>query len=265
MSRSFTVATFNIGDYHPEAERLPEAERRRGEPPIGPVAEIVRGLSADYVMLQEVPSQAYLRALAEGARHGYSEFREFFGSSGPGLGFLSRYPIGPVSLDLDWPQGVMMGAAAVQSVAAGRSVVLCNVHLPPVEKTRDDEGYVRVGVGELARILYRELAGETERSRGVDALVDGLRSVPSDAVVVGGDFNTVFLAKAIRSMRKQFFDSVQSTPSFFRRSYSKIRTILPARVDYLFYRDSLAVEYSTIVHRTAGDHYPVVATFAHSR
>lgn len=265
MRERFTVATFNIGDYHPEAANLPQEERVRANPPIGSLSDIVRRLEFDYLMMQEAPSADYVEELARRSDVPYHEFRQFYGSIGPGLGFLGSSPFGPLSLDIEWPENLVMGAAAVQIAVSGHSVGLCNVHLPPVEKSRDDEGFVRVGPFELAGIIHREVFSQTDRSVGVEALLEALRSVPVDGMIVGGDFNTVFLSRAVRRMRTDYTDTMGGRRGFFATSYSKSRGILPARVDYLFYRGDLVPLDARIIRETAGDHFPVVTTFSYAR
>jgi endonuclease/exonuclease/phosphatase (EEP) superfamily protein YafD len=65
-------------------------------------------------------------------------------------------------------------------------------------------------------------------------------------------------------MRKDYTDTMSGRRGFFGSTYSKNRAILPARVDYLFYRGDLVPLESRIVRETAGDHFPVITTFSYA-
>jgi endonuclease/exonuclease/phosphatase family metal-dependent hydrolase len=258
---TFRVATFNVGDY--DAERAEVARNRRPDPPLEGVASVIEDLSADIVLLQEISSPEYLGRLSRECGMKYTHFEEF-GTTGPGLGFLSRQPLGAVALDVHRPEGPGMGAAAVQLSLSGRAVAFCNAHLPPVVKSRDAEGFVSLSLFEGMRIMHRELFRETPRSIAADVLLGAVRRLPFDTIVLGGDFNTVYPSLPIRMIRKDFLDSMSGRSGFYHGTYEKSRSILPARVDFLFYRGDLAVVDSAIVRNTPGDHYPVVATFTGS-
>ncbi|MHB8791040.1 MAG: hypothetical protein ACYDBT_14320, partial [Desulfobulbaceae bacterium] len=111
---------------------------------------------------------------------------------------------------------------------------------------------------ELASMSLKEVFLENSRSREAKELVDWLASLQYEYMVIGGDFNSLFLSKTARTMRDLFKDSAGVSPSLFSSSHNIQGFHLPVKVDYIFVSKNISYSGSRIIQESPGDHYPVV-------
>jgi endonuclease/exonuclease/phosphatase family metal-dependent hydrolase len=176
------VATWNVHDLFDEADRLdPPGELDAVPPPgevedrLSAVAQVLRRIDADAVLLQEVEDEPLLRRLAD--RSGYPEARLLEGNDPRGIdvALLSRLPVlayrghaaarGGDGLPL-WPRD-----AVVAELGAGaRRLALVGTHLS--SRLSDPGG---------ARRLVQAAA--------LRALADEAAAGPAALVLAGGDLN----------------------------------------------------------------------------
>ena len=161
------------------------------------------------------------------------------------------------------------GALLVRAASpGGRAVTLVDVHLDPVPKRRDEAGRVDMGFGGAAGAVLREMFTRTARSRSAAELLAWLdrAAAPADGepVVIAGDFNTVPSSAAVRLMAERYIDAAAASSAVtgrpLRGTYRRVRLPLRPRIDYVFVSRDVRVVEGRAFLRTAGDHYPVLAT-----
>jgi len=81
-------------------------------------------------------------------------------------------------------------------------------------------------------------------------------------IVMGGDFNSLFAARSMRTMRSIFRDSAWFTPSLFRSSHLRQGIPLPVKVDYILLSKNLRYFGSKICRQSPGDHFPVITNIS---
>jgi endonuclease/exonuclease/phosphatase family metal-dependent hydrolase len=214
---------------------------------LGRIVEVIGHYGSDIVFLQEVDEgvprsrhDRQIEVLADAL--GYEHFT--YQNNVPvkqghyGNAILSRYPLGP-KLDLDLKvsikkrRGALITRAEIPDDSGSHPMLLCNAHLGL-------SGYERAI--QIKRILQREEL-----------------QPPSDAAIVGGDFNDVWGEHG----RKLMF------PSRFHCAVAKAKTFpaaMPVRsLDAIYYRGNLRLVGSftgnTRLARRASDHLPVIADF----
>jgi endonuclease/exonuclease/phosphatase family metal-dependent hydrolase len=136
------------------------------------------------------------------------------------------------------------------------------VHLDQIpSKRRLKNGYVEQTVEHTARQLKTEILDDTVRSCSIQELIAWVHGKEPQAVIIGGDFNTIPFSKAVRTMNATFDDALWPSKDYFTGTYFKIKSPLLPRVDYIFHSADLCVSNPGVIRISPGDHYPVRATF----
>ena len=239
------VMTFNIGSSL--SPKPPSAEE---------LARVIRKEAPDILMLQEASNFSKIRKLA--ALTGYT-VPSFFSRKGCfDAMILSRYPL-ELKAAMELP-GARKGVNAVCAEIRphGEKLLACSVHLQSIPLNRTKNGFITTSDSKLARIFLREMFRETVRSREARALVRQVEFLGYKNVVIGGDFNSLPLSRAIRIMGDSFEDSAWPSPAFFSGSHKAPGFHVPVRIDYIFLSDNLRYSGTEILKETPGDHFPVV-------
>lgn len=238
------VVTYNIGDINGnrvEAEELAEILTVMGDPEI--------------VFLQEVPYAGFAESVASllprDARR-YTAYSRLIGAA-----VISAFPLSRAETVTYPSPSSWYGGLLVTAEIGSADVLLCNVHLRPIRKTRDSTGYVAMRLGESFRILGQELFGETQRTAAMRAVLGAVEGSPN--TILAGDLNTIPFSKTVRIASRGYRDVLFPEVDYFRGTYGKIRTILPPRVDYIFVSRTFGVAASRVVTSEAGDHFPIAA------
>jgi len=254
-----TVMSWNIGD------------ATGVEPAVHAVVEVLAALGwKDVYLLQEVLSSTRATELVDGiARAGGGPYH-LAHSPVLGLAVLSREPLEPAETFVASASPLGRGALLVRTAARGRAVSVVDVHLDPIAKMRDASGRVDMGLARALGTVLREMVASTPRRDSVAEMLAWLeRLAGSDAseppgarvpLVVAGDFNTVPSSGAVRLMSERLVDASASSGHSLMGTYRRVRLPLRPRVDYVFVSSSITVLDARAVRRTAGDHYPVIAT-----
>jgi len=248
-SDSLRVVTCNIGDLNGRHADLDRVVEILSEPP-----------RADVVLLQEVWGKAVAAEAARRLKMGHYVYANYKRYRYYGLAILADRPLRgretyffPSSQD---SRGVLFARVSL----AGEPVTVASVHLDRIRKVRAEET-VDISMGEALSLLQEEMTRDNVRSRCVEDLLQWLPERYRHRLVLGGDFNTVPLSKAIRLMNGRFKDALWPSVDYFKGSYSKSPLPLPPRLDYIFHTEDLVCTSSGIASRPAGDHHPVEAVF----
>lgn len=250
----FTVLTCNIG-----------IEECGSVPPKG-LTDISQWIldvgRPDILLLQEFMGGVKVEDLADRLSYRYSVSGRSFSSQTSQV-ILSDFPLTEVD-DLDF-NPCNNGDAALCAVAevSGRRVLVCTLHMQTLApKLYQDKngGYTLTS---LFKVAADEIFGESQHLKSAQRLLTWLKSKDWDAAVVGGDFNTVFLARSIRHMTGTFDDVLWPSMDLFHGTKIS-KTPLPIRpqIDYIFHTEQLSVKSAAVLSLHIGDHLPVIAQFA---
>lgn len=157
------------------------------------------------------------------------------------------------------------GDAALCAVAevSGRRVLVCTVHMRTLKPKLCQDGNGRYTLTSLFRVAVDEIFGESQHLKSTRKLLVWRKNKDWDAAVVGGDFNTLFLARSIRLMAETFDDVLWPSMDFFHGTkISKTPLPIRPRIDYIFHTEQLSVKSATVLSQHIGDHLPVVAELA---
>lgn len=243
----FTVMSFNIGDSDYE---FPKAAA---------VAAVVKAAGTpDVLLLQELRGSARLAELKRLLGYKHAVLLNYKRTGHVFLAVLSRYPIRqPARMYFD-ESAVGSGAVGGIIDVAGQSVLVVSTHLDQVRsKQRDSSGYVDESEERTIRILKREILNDNVRAHQSAQLIDWLAARGCVNVVVGGDFNTVSLARAVRQMRRHYDDALWLRLDYFTGTYQKVRSDKLPRIDFIFVSPNLKAYNGRVIRSSPGDHYPV--------
>lgn len=250
---TLSVMSFNIGDCcgsHPTLDDLLAAFGGRDMP--------------DVLLLQEFRQAKDDEALARVAKAlGYDHAAWVLDGlyTRAKLATMSRYPIVRRQL-VPMPSSKLKRVALVTFLQVdGVQVLAANVHFDHIPKKRRASGDVRWSLPQAANILADEMLSETTRSRMAQELVDWLATQQADAVIVGGDLNTIPQSKAVRILAGTLDDVLWSTPDYLRGTYRKIDGPVSPRVDFIFHSAGLTPREAAVGDIILGDHLPVSAVF----
>lgn len=223
------------------------------------LVKIIGKVSPDIIMLQEAYGS---RGQELAKRLGYSILK-FKGMGHVNL--LSRLPMKLFAAKrLTGYQGdknLVCGEIDVK----GKKVLACSVHLSSIFVKRSAQnGKVLTSKTRLAGMFLREILFSTKRSKEAEELVKWVKSQGYKNIVIGGDFNSFFVSKAIRIMTKDFYDTAWLTPAFFSSSHKPVLDgwSLPIKVDYIFVSKNIRYSGSRIIKESPGDHYPVITSIS---
>jgi len=228
--------------------------------------DVVRSLAAieehaDVLLAQEIPWNVKPKPLAEAL--GYDHYVFGFDFKPQSMrGIFSDTPLrDPFVIPLlnsatsdTQDSGVLCAVTTVRE----KDLLLCSVHLETIrEDMRHDESLSDLGV--VFKYLKREFFEDNIRSRSVDQLLTSLKERNFERVIIGGDFNTVPLSKAIRAMNAEFEDAFWPSTAFFKGSYLDSPFPLNPRIDYIFHSPDMSARDGRVHDVTTGDHVPVSA------
>jgi endonuclease/exonuclease/phosphatase family metal-dependent hydrolase len=244
------VTTCNIGDLdgrHADLDRV--------------VHVLSREPSPDVVLLQEVRGEAAVASIARRlGMHSYI-YANYKNRRRYGLAIVSKKSElqNPEIYHFNESQD-SRGVLFAQLPLGTEWLTLASIHLDRIEKVETGER-VDISLREALELLEEEMTQETVRSRCVRELLGWLPLRYENRLIVGGDFNTVPLTRAIRLMNHRFKDVLWPSIDFFRGSFAKTSLAVLPRLDYIFHTPDLVCRDASIVQETAGDHRPITAVF----
>ncbi|TRZ87713.1 MAG: hypothetical protein D4R88_09050 [Methanosarcinales archaeon] len=247
----FTVLTCNIG-----IENCGSVPPKKLEEISQWVLDVGR---PDILLLQEFMGGVEVEDLAARLGYRYCVSGRYL-SSRTAQVILSDFPLSEAD-DLDF-NSYNKGDAAVSAVAEvyGKRVLVCTLHLTTLRPKLDQDGNGSYTLKSLFKVTADEIFGETEHLQSTRRLLTWLKGKNWDAAVVGGDFNTVFLAKSIRLMTDAFDDALWPSMEYFHGTKtSKSGLPIIPRIDYIFHTEQLSVKSAAVLPQHIGDHLPVMA------
>jgi endonuclease/exonuclease/phosphatase family metal-dependent hydrolase len=208
------IMTYNVGDTRsPAAENYIEA-----------LAGIIKEEAPDIVLLQE----AY-RPKAEKLA-GLTGYRTLFlpEETQQHVWLLSRQPFRFVEAKkLSAHDGVGKNVVCAEVETDKGPLLACSVYFTSIRsEIAKDQIHDKA---ELASMSLKEVFLENSRSREAKELVDWLASLQYEYMLIGGDFNSLFLSKTARTMRDLFKDSAWISPSLFSSSHNIVGLAKSAR------------------------------------
>jgi endonuclease/exonuclease/phosphatase (EEP) superfamily protein YafD len=244
------VMTYNVGD---STWPFPRPD---------PVARVLRRAGDTQVfLLQETGGRGFVRSLSRAVDADYHILAPYKAESVKHLAIISR-------LRLHNPEVLNFSASRLDSSAVcaeiehqGQTILVCSVHLDPVDKLRNDQGTVTFPPGKLIATLYGELFTETPRSLAVRELLDWLSTREYDHAILAGDFNTIAWSRAVRQMDDRLSDALQGSLDYYSGTFSKVDSPILPRIDYVFHTPGLVNVEAAIIKDSPGDHYPIRAVF----
>lgn len=242
---TMTVVTHNVGDSTGRAVPIHDI-----------AAAFDQHNDPDIVLLQEVRSQGHLLSLKAAIEDRTGRTYRFRYSYNTGIGVLADGDIVRVREFIAPASRVGYGAFAATITGAAGTVDAVGVHLDPVLKTRDRNGF-SVAWGLVVQTIG-EVVIPTVRARMVREIDQWLDSWSTNPRIIAGDFNTIPQSTAIRYMRRHYDDALRTSADYRTGTYWKIRGPQP-RVDFVFLSDELAGIEGLVIPNRAGDHYPVLA------
>jgi endonuclease/exonuclease/phosphatase family metal-dependent hydrolase len=243
------AATFNIGDADGTVPTLIEV-----------IHSIEQFGAPDLLFLQEVQNPGFLDDLVH--YFGYSDsVHGYYLEGSPFLiAILSRYPLSHPT-EIRNPSGSLIALFSTVNVPGGNDILTGSIHLVPIEKPRDDSGYVKNEAAWMTAAAFRETFTSTDRTKGLTQIRKWIDGQSVDSVIIAGDFNTIRMSKTIRRMKWFFKDGTRMSREYFGGTYEKVQLPFFPRSDYLYYKGSLKSGNPWILKETPGDHFPIGARF----
>lgn len=244
---AITVSTYNVDNIEDSGKW-------------GKIASVFGGnLSCDIILLQEVHGRVAAAFLAKKLEMPYFRYAAYsVAKSGSGLAILSRYPLEDSKLHYFHASRTGYGALAAEVNIRGRSLLVCCLHLDRIAQLRRE---TQVSGLTALRLLKKEIFSDTIRSRSVDELLGWLAGLGAKRVIVGGDFNSFPLSKAIRKMNRRFDDALWPRTGYFTGTYRELGYPFKPRIDFIFHWPGIKCYEAMVVKKGFSDHYPVVAVF----
>lgn len=238
---SIKIMTYNIGSIKNTSKHVEV------------LADIIKRESPDIVLLQE----AYHSLAEKLTKRLHFKMLSIPGEKQQHVRILSRYPLQmAATTKLDAYDGSGQNVVCAEVETKIGELLVCSVYLTSIRSELDKD--TRHNSVKLAMISLKELFADSSRSKGAEELTDWLAKMDYHHAVIGGDFNSLFLSRALRTIRKTFRDSSWFTPSLFAGSHKVEGLHLPVKVDYIFLSDGLSSSGTEIIKEGPGDHYPVV-------
>ncbi len=245
QGRGISVMTWNVGN------------ARRPLPTVEQVADVIRSEGRpDVLLLQEARDTEFLRALAARLDYAHVAPRPGQKSQGADTAILSDFPLTP-DKNLRWPVTPFTGTALLARAETPLGpILLGSVHLPAMRKERDGDHNVVLLTRQTLQILWRELAEDTNRGTAVHELMNATASW-SGRIILGGDFNTLAWAKALRPVHASLHDALWPGWNMFSGTYVLVDSFLYPRIDFLFHDPGLRARQDKVGSHAPGDHLPV--------
>jgi endonuclease/exonuclease/phosphatase (EEP) superfamily protein YafD len=251
-----TVMTCNTGDL--SAHKRPTSEK---------IIEAIGVSSApDVILLQEVYGEEQARILARGQGMAHFAFSFYTGKSN-GVAILSRYPLENSDTLHFAVSHTGYGAIAADIRVGKQTITVVSVHMDNVywdmveHRKAFKGGQVDVNVASAISFMKSEFWSDSTRKQSVQEFMEWLESRGCGTVIVGGDFNTVPLSRAVRAMGAHFSDVLWPSLHYWSGTYKRLSFPIMPRIDYLFYSKGVECLSSAIGSISPGDHYPVLAAF----
>jgi len=246
-AQHFQVLTWNVGN---AGEKRPTLEQV--------ATEIGKFGHPEIILLQEVGSEQWLKECARQLDY------PFFAKNYPGRGcdtaILSDYPLTPES-SFAFPAPYFSGNAILARAATPwGEIVVGSVHFPAIPKDRARDGTVYFRWKDTGRMLWNELTADTERLQAAQKLLQECKRLDRSRILVGGDFNTLSMAKPLRMIRDDFSDAAWLGPTMFAGTYVKVEHDLWPRIDYIFHGTGFKARNGRVGQVAPGDHLPVCTT-----
>lgn len=239
---SIKIMTYNIGTIWKRSNQYDAT-----------VASIIKQESPDIVLLQE----AFLPKAEKLAQLLHYKMLSIPGEKRQHVQILSRYPLKlKATIKLDSYDGDGQNVVCAEVETEIGQLLACSVYLTSVRSEIEKDTWD--DTAKLAMISLKEIVADTSRSKEAEELLNWLDPMEYSHVVIGGDFNSLFLSKAARTMRNVYGDSSCFNPSLFTSSHKIQGLHLPVKVDYIFLSDELSSSGTKIIKESPGDHYPVI-------
>ncbi|NEP77069.1 MAG: hypothetical protein F6K39_02135 [Okeania sp. SIO3B3] len=256
--KPFTVMTYNVGDCcssHPTRQKFKKA-----------LADLAtaEGEKPDVMLLQEfrqAKSQADLQTLGEEMGYPHAVWSRSGLDTQARLAIFSRFPLGKAHVVKFTSSPLQRVALAVKMHVGAKNVQVVNVHFDHFKKDRTSSGDVRWASWSMLRQLGQEMLGTSVRSRMAKELNQWLERQGAEYVIVGGDLNTVPLSGASRALEDHLDDALWPSVEYFKGTYSRVRTWVQPRVDFLFHTPGLTAVDGRVLSGVLGDHHPVRSGF----
>lgn len=245
----FTAATFNIGDSDGSPPTMEEV-----------VASIENFGKPDLLFIQEAPDPEFLQELTGRLEYGYMVHGLYTAGSQYSIAILCTYPLSPPS-EIRSETGTLNALISEIEFPENKTLLAGSIHLKPIEKPRDREGYVQSGIGWMAVAALRETFTRTERTAELRQIRDWAAEQKPESILLAGDFNTIRVSKTVRRMKWFYKDSTRMSKEYFGGTYEKVHLPFYPRSDYIYFRGALRSFDPWILEETPGDHFPVGAEF----
>ena len=261
---SFTLMTYNVYNFFNKQGDYPDDTN--------PTISYILRENPDIVALQECEYLSYLKkshfytqqADSIKARYPYRVIGETDGQT-----LISKFPIQELSLGTLGENRTRIQAYRVK--IGDNAVNIINVHLYSIQLTSDDKGtYLNLTHGEAkgnirkarANLMVKlgaALRRHGEECRALRKAIDD-HFIPSDNIIVCGDFNDTPGSHAYWTLRGDDFRDAYSDCAFGPTiTYNEKRFYF--RIDHVLYRGDLKAHN---IHRgniRYSDHYPLTTTF----
>ncbi len=218
---------------------------------------VMRPHHPDLVLLQEVRNTRHVMGLGQALGLSYWHFAPYSKEHG-GVAILSRWPLGPARM-LFWdssPQGKVALAAQVDSPVG--HFWACSVHLDNPLNTSHPSLWQKV------LFFWQEFFTATLRTQQAQELSAWLLGLGGEGIILGGDFNSLPLARADRHLRQYFSDALSvNLQQYFTGTYwgPPQNPILP-RIDFIYHSSYWQVVDAQVIQHKASDHFPVLAVLS---
>ena len=144
----------------------------------------------------------------------------------------------------------------------GHSYFVCSVHLDTAYlQERGEDQSIDLSWKDTLSLVWSEVFDDTIRYQEMLKLLDVISTRNEEYVILGGDFNTIFLAKGIRELNQVLDDALWPSLAYFQGTHAKIHFPITPRIDYIFHSPQLECWDAEVIPISPGDHYPVYAQF----
>ena len=241
---SISVFTYNSGNdskLQPSLEQIAEVIKYAGKP--------------DIVFLQDITWQVKVPAICKLLNYPYYVTARKLPAPHANLAIISKYPLSEdekLSFNPGGKPGLLSAVVTINKI----KTLLCCLKLSSLSNdivNRDNS----ISLVKVCKVLYKEIFYKSEHKKDVDTIIDYIKSKQMEHVIIGGDFNTISLSKAIRLIRKSYKDSFRYSIKQFKGT--RIKYFINPRIDYIFISDNFNTIRNCIINKTYGDHYPVLS------
>jgi endonuclease/exonuclease/phosphatase (EEP) superfamily protein YafD len=216
-----------------------------------------RAGAPDVVLLQGVMGNAEASFLAEklGFPHYcYTSSR----SCDKGLAILSNRDILNTASHFFMESKAGNGALSGDLDINGQRLKVVNLQL---DRMGDGPGNGKLALTDFVGMLGAELFSDTPRSRSIEEVLAWVGAQGAPQVIVGGDFSSIPLSRAVRAMNEDFKDSMWPSFEYFKGTSRENGSPINLRTDYLFHSSNMTCAEASVIAQPYGHHHPVRAVF----